>query len=100
MCTRSWTENAEPPWIAPGYEAVPNAWYVNSENTVEAPPYALFNFRSGYSYAPLNLEVFFEARNLLNTDYVSAVQVDSGAGTYFEPGDGRAFYGGVQWRWM
>jgi iron complex outermembrane receptor protein len=87
-------------WIAPGYESSPTSWFVNSENTVDAPAYALFNLRSGYVNPDLDLEVFFEARNLLNEDYVSAVQVDSAAQTYFEPGDGRAFYGGVQWRWF
>jgi hypothetical protein len=27
------------------------------------------------------------------------VQVDASNRRFFEPGDGRAFYGGVQWRW-
>jgi iron complex outermembrane recepter protein len=49
-------------WIAPGYEAVPSSYDVNSENTATAPAYALANFRSGYTYAPWNLQLFFEAR--------------------------------------
>lgn len=93
-------ETASGFWIAPGYEAVPSSYAVNSENTVSAPSYALANFRSGWLYAPWNLEVFFEARNLNDVNYVSAVEVDSGNGTYFYPGDGRSFYGGLQWRWM
>jgi hypothetical protein len=27
------------------------------------------------------------------------VQVDAANRRFYEPGDGRAFYGGIQWRW-
>ena len=47
---------------------------------------------------PWNLSVFFEGRNLANVTYTSSVQVDAANGRFFEPGDGRAFYGGVAWR--
>lgn len=87
-------------WFAPGYEAVPSSYDVNSENTATAPGYAFANFRAGYLYAPWNAEIFFEARNLNDVNYVSAVEVDSAIGQYFYPGDGRSFYGGLQWRWM
>lgn len=93
-------ETASGFWLAPGYEAVPGSYDVNSENTATAPAYALFNLRAGYLYAPWNAEVFFEARNLNDVDYVSAVEVDSATGQYYYPGDGRAFYGGLQWRWL
>lgn len=85
--------------IGPAYRAAPSSWYVNSANTAKAPAYALFDFEMGWRIAPWNLEVFFEARNLLDVNYVSAVQVDSANGAYYEPGDGRAFYAGIQWRW-
>lgn len=87
-------------WLAPGFEAVPSRYDVNSENTATAPAYAFANLKIGYSYAAWNAEIFFEARNLNDVDYVSAVEVDSATGAYFYPGDGRAFYGGLQWRWM
>jgi iron complex outermembrane receptor protein len=87
-------------WLAPGFEAVPASYDVNSENTASAPGYAFANLKIGYSYAPWNAEIFFEARNLNDVNYVSAVEVDSATGQYFYPGDGRAFYGGLQWRWM
>ena len=32
-------------------------------------------------------------------DYVSSVVVDAGDQRYFEPGDGRGVFGGVEWRW-
>ena len=87
-------------WFAPGFEAVPSSYDVNSENTATAPSYAFANVKVGYAYAPWNAEIFFEARNLNDVNYVSAVEVDSATGEYFFPGDGRAFYGGLQWRWM
>jgi iron complex outermembrane receptor protein len=93
-------ETASGVFVAPGYEAVPSSYAVNSENTASAPGYAFANLRSGWVHAPWSLEVFFEARNLNDVDYVAAVEVDSATGEYFFPGDGRSFYGGVQWRWM
>jgi iron complex outermembrane receptor protein len=86
-------------WIAPGMEAVPAAYYVDSANTAETESYALLDLRLGWDHAPSRLGVFFEARNLLDMDYISSVVVDSAIGRFFEPGAGRAFYGGVSWRW-
>jgi iron complex outermembrane receptor protein len=86
-------------WIAPNVEAVPVGYFVNSDNTVRTDPYTLVNIRLGYDYQPWKLSVFFEARNLTDKMYASAVQVDSDTGRFFEPGDGRAFYGGVSWQW-
>jgi iron complex outermembrane receptor protein len=86
-------------WIAPRTEAVPRGYFVDSGNTVRTPAYALFSLRMGYDYRPWNLGVFFEARNLTNVNYVSSVVVDNATGRFFEPGDGRAFYGGLAWSW-
>jgi len=86
-------------WIAPGVEVVPHGYYVNSENNVRTQAYTLFNVKLGYDYKPWNLGVFFEARNLTDAVYASSVQVDAANRRFYEPGDGRAFYGGIQWRW-
>ncbi len=55
--------------------------------------------RAGYDYKPWKLGVFFEARNLTDVTYASSVVVDAANKRFFEPGDGRAFYGGLEWRW-
>ena len=34
-----------------------------------------------------------------NKSYISAVVIDDALGQSFYPGDGRAFYGGLQWRY-
>ena len=66
-------------WIAPGLEAVPTGYHVNSENVSRdrADAYALFNVRAGYDYTPWKLGVFFEARNLTDVTYASSVVVDA-----------------------
>jgi iron complex outermembrane recepter protein len=86
-------------WLAPNVEIVPAGYFVNSENTARTSPYELYNISVGYDYKPWNLSVFFEARNLADTKYISAVTVDDANQRFFQPGDGRAFYGGLQWRW-
>ena len=85
-------------WFAPNVEWVPRGYFVNSENLNRTSPYELGGVRMGYDYKPWNLSVFFEGRNLANVNYVSSVQVDNANARFFEPGDGRAFYGGVSWR--
>ena len=86
-------------WVAPNVEWVPQGYFVNSENQNRTSPYELVGIRMGYDYKPWNLSVFFEGRNLADVSYASSVQVDNAIGRFFEPGDGRAFYGGVAWRW-
>jgi iron complex outermembrane receptor protein len=86
-------------WIAPGMESSPAGYAVNSDNTARTDPYTLLNLRLGYDYTPWNVSAFFEARNLTDRRYASAVTVDDANGRFFLPGDGRAFYGGVSWRW-
>jgi iron complex outermembrane recepter protein len=86
-------------WVAPGIESVPKGYFVDSENTVKTPSYTLFNIRAGYEHKPSNVELLFEARNLADKNYVSAVSVDSADGRSFQPGEGLSFYGGVRWKW-
>jgi iron complex outermembrane receptor protein len=86
-------------WIAPGIESVPSGYFVDSENTEETDPYILFTVQTGYTYKPWNLSLFFEVRNAFDEDYISSVVVDSADGRFFEPGDGRALYAGLQWGW-
>jgi iron complex outermembrane receptor protein len=88
-------------WAAPGVEVVPTGYHVNSENVSRdrAEAYTLFNVRAGYDYKPWQLGLFFEARNLTNATYASSVVVDAADKRFFEPGDGRALYGGLEWRW-
>jgi iron complex outermembrane receptor protein len=88
-------------WLAPGVEVVPTGYHVNSENVPRdrTEAYTLVAVRAGYDYKPWKLGVFFEARNLADITYASSVVVDAANKRFYEPGDGRAFYGGLEWRW-
>ena len=86
-------------WLAPNIEWVPNSYPVNSANTARTEAYFLFNIGAGYTYKPWNLSAFFLAQNLTDKSYISAVTVDDPNGRFFLPGDGRSFYGGINWRW-
>jgi iron complex outermembrane recepter protein len=93
-------DHASGVWVAPNVEATPQGYFVNSENdTARTRPYALLGLRAGYNYKPWNVGVGFEARNLTDVTYASSVVVDAANRRFFEPGDGRAFYGTVQWSW-
>lgn len=75
------------------------ALFTDSANRERAPAYALLDLRLGVDHEPSGVGVFFEARNLTDRDYASALVVDSADGRAYEPGDGRSFTGGVSWRW-
>jgi iron complex outermembrane receptor protein len=85
--------------MAPGLDIVPSGYFVNSENNARSHAYTLVNLKAGFEHKPTGLGVFFEARNLADTTYVSAVAVDDANRRFFLPGDGRSFYGGISWRW-
>ena len=62
---------------------MPQGYFVDSANTTRTPAYTLVNFRMGFEYKPWNLGVFFEARNLTDQTYASAVAVDDANRRYF-----------------
>lgn len=85
-------------WVAPSIESVFESYFVNSENTARAGSYTIFNLEVGWQF-PAGVMFFAEVTNLFDKNYVSSVVVDSSDERYFYPGDGRAFYGGIQWTW-
>ena len=85
-------------WFAPNVETVPHGYYVNSENDARTKGYVTAGARLGYTYKPWQLGVFVEGRNLPDVTYTSSVVVDAANRRFFEPADGRAFYGGLEWR--
>jgi iron complex outermembrane receptor protein len=85
-------------WLAPGVDFA-SSYYADSANTRKLSSYALVNTRMGYDHAKSGLGAFFEARNLADKRFVSVAIVDTEGDRYIEPGDGRAFYGGLTWQW-
>ena len=83
--------------IAPQLEVVPQAFYVDSDNTVRNDRWAAIGVRTEWTVERAGITVFAEGRNLLDRRYSASVQVDNAAGRYFEPADGRSIYAGLRW---
>jgi iron complex outermembrane receptor protein len=80
---------------------VPTAYYVDNANTVDTDPYALWSAKVGYEGE--RITAYIEARNLADEKYISSASISgdlAGADSaVFEPGTGRAIYGGVSVKW-
>jgi len=87
--------------IGPNVEWVPQAYYVDSANTLKTKAYALFGARAAYDNGR-GLTAYVEARNLADTKYIasaSIIDVATPTSTLFEPGSGRAVYAGLSLSW-
>jgi iron complex outermembrane receptor protein len=94
---------------AAGFYAGPNVqcnitrYPVDQANTLFTDSYALIGFKIGFR-PKKGFSIFFEAKNLTDQRFASAVDPIADARTasdaqVFHPGDGRAFYGGISWSW-
>jgi iron complex outermembrane receptor protein len=74
---------------------------VDLANTLSSDAYALMGFRAGYR-TKQGFSAYFEAKNLTDEKYAATTGVIANAGgsdaAQFYPGDGRAFFGGVEYR--
>jgi iron complex outermembrane receptor protein len=89
-------------YLGPNVEWVPEAYPVDIANTrsTYAPGYAILGMRAGYR-ATKGINFFVDARNLTDEAYVATTGVlntATVASAAFNPGDGRAFYGGLEIR--
>ena len=91
-------------YFGPNVEYTPFKTPVDMANTLFSDPYALVGLKLGWR-AVKGLNAFVEVRNLTDKRYAATTGVltDSrlpGASTaQFLPGDGRALYGGLEWKW-
>lgn len=89
-------------YAGPNVEWAPQKYNVDLAETLFADPYALLGFKIGYR-TEHGFSVFFEAKNLTNKRYAATTNVIVNAhgrdSAEFYPGDGRSFYGGIEWRW-
>ncbi len=89
-------------FLGPNVEWVPQAYWIDNANTMKTKAYALLGARAGYDFGN-GLRLFVDARNLTNEKYISSVGVVPVAtpanANVFNPGDGRAVYAGVEFRW-
>ena len=87
-------------YAGPNIEWVPQAYFVDNANQVSTDPYALLNFKIGYDRGT-GWSSYIEARNLLDTRYIASTSIAetaNAASALFEPGTGRAIYGGLRYR--
>jgi iron complex outermembrane receptor protein len=83
--------------VAPSVEWVPKAYFVNSENSMKNDGWFTLGFRAEWNVARVGLTAFVAGQNVGDRHYSGSVQVDNAAGKFFEPADGRTFYGGLRW---
>lgn len=90
-------------FVAPSVEWRPGDTWVDYSNTLEAPGYTIWSVNAGWDFDN-GVSLFLDARNLSDEAYVpefgAIVNASApGANTaVFYPGEGRAVYGGVSYR--
>ncbi|HEU4995099.1 MAG TPA: TonB-dependent receptor [Gemmatimonadaceae bacterium] len=82
--------------IAPSVELVPEAYFLDSPNTVTNSAWSSVGLRAEWTLERFGATAFAAANNLTNRRYSGSVQVDNAAGRYFEPADARSIYVGLR----
>ncbi len=90
-------------YFGPNVEWSPRRYAVDLAHTTFADQYALLGLKIGYR-TPKGVSFFVEARNLTDETYSPTTGIvrnatTPGNGAVFQPGDGRAFYAGVEFKW-
>ncbi|WP_322516374.1 TonB-dependent receptor [Rhodopseudomonas palustris] len=88
-------------YLGPNVEWVPQAYYVDSANTLMTEPYALLGLKAGIDNGG-PYSIYIEGRNLTNKAYIASASIIDKANAnspLFEPGAGRAVYAGFKARW-
>ena len=84
--------------VAPSFEIVPKAYFVDSRNTAHNDAWNTLGIRAEWASTSTGLTAFVAGQNLTNRRYSASVQVDNAAGNYYEPADARSFYAGFRWQ--
>ncbi len=90
-------------YFGPHVERVASKYPIDMANTFFADPYTIWGLKAGFKI-PQGLSVFVEGKNLSDEIYAASTSIvnnSAGADTnaVFNPGNGRAWYGGVEWKW-
>ena len=89
-------------YAGPNVEWSPEAFFVDSANVVKTSSYALLGAKLGFDNGG-TWTAYVEGRNLTDETYISSASIatlaNPATSALFEPGTGRAVYGGVQFRW-
>jgi iron complex outermembrane receptor protein len=82
--------------LAPTVEWIPQAYFLDSPNTVTNDGWTNVSLRADWATA-YGMTLFAAGQNLANRRFSQSVQVDNAAGQYYESADGRSFYAGLRW---
>jgi iron complex outermembrane receptor protein len=89
-------------YAGPNIEYVPAGYAVDSMHTLFTDSYALFGAKMGWR-SERGFSAYVEVKNLADINYAATTGVIANAGgadaAQFSPGDGRAFYAGLEYRW-
>ena len=89
-------------YAGPNFEWSPMRYAADFARSTFADPYALLGLKVGYK-TKKGVSFFVEARNLTDVNYSPTTGVvtnaNGGAAAVYLPGDGRAIYGGVEFKW-
>lgn len=92
-------------YLGPNLEWTFQSYPVDLSNTRDAGSFVIFGLKAGYRTSK-GISFYIEAKNLADQPYVattgviqSATALAPRARNYFFPGDGRAFYAGIEWKW-
>jgi iron complex outermembrane receptor protein len=89
-------------YFGPNVEWVPEAYYVDSANTYTTQAYAIWGAKIGFDDGG-PIAVYLEGRNLSDEAYIASASTAANMGgkdaAVFEPGNGRAVYAGMQYKW-
>ncbi|MBB5985763.1 TonB-dependent receptor family protein [Sphingobium lignivorans] len=88
-------------YAGPNVEWAPGHYFADNANTLTVDPYALLNLKAGLDLGE-RWSLYVEGRNLTDKRYISTVAIAGTASPtseIFNPGTGRAVYGGLRFRW-
>ncbi|MCC6759542.1 MAG: TonB-dependent receptor, partial [Candidatus Omnitrophica bacterium] len=91
-------------YAGPNFESVMTKYPIDMANTFYSDPYTIWGLKAGYKTAK-GFSVFIEGKNLSDEIYAASTSiVNNAAGldanaAVFNPGNGRAWYSGVEWKW-
>jgi iron complex outermembrane receptor protein len=88
-------------YFGPNVEWVPQAYFVDNANTTKTEAYALLGLKMGFDNGG-PISAYIEGRNLTNKAYIASASIINQANptsTLFEPGNGRAVFAGMKYRW-
>lgn len=87
-------------FVGPNIEWVPEAYFVDNANTLDTEAYAIWSAKVGFERG--RFTGYVEARNLSDENYIATtdiVPLATAQSTLFWPGNGRAVYAGLQFKW-